>query len=120
MIRLFRLNPTYFAFLGGVFVTTSINLYTAVYAYTSTPPTRWKPISFAALCSLISGACFSAIAFKLEPIHKLAFSKAPRYVDEQKEWTRLLSTEKQMLTILLVVGLASAAAGILLLQIYDL
>jgi len=105
----FNLSPNFYAFLGGVFISAAVNLYTGVFAADSVPE-RWKIILISAFLAFISGALWSLIAWNLETINRLAIIQSPEFVDEQKMWRKLLLAKFPKLTIYLI-GAFSCAVG---------
>ena len=115
LLRVFRLSPNSFAFLGGVFISVAVNLYTGVYA-TDALPMRWLPIVCASVAALISSFFWTAIAWILEPLRSLALSQSPDWMDPEEVWERLLSPELPKLMICLVIACAAAIQSILFLH----
>jgi hypothetical protein len=106
----FTLSPNFYAFLGGVFISAAVNLYTGVFAGEAVP-TRWKIILISALLAFISGTLWSMIAWNLETINRLAITQSPEFVDEQKIWRKLIMVKLPKLTTYLLGALSCALAS---------
>lgn len=114
ILRLLRLSPSYFGFLGGIFISLSINLYTDAFA-ADVLPIRWRTILVAASCIFISGLFWTVIAWNLEPIHHLVIAQPTEGTDEQKErevWDRFLGPKLTRLVIYLIVACSAALTGL--------
>lgn len=107
IIALFNLSPNFYAFLGGVYVSTAVNLYTGVFAGEAIP-TRWRTILLSALLALVSGILWSVIAWNLEMVNRLAIIQSPEFIDEQKIWKKLLIGRLPKLIIGLIGALSCA------------
>ncbi len=106
----FNLSPNFYAFLGGVFISASVNLYTGVFAG-ETIPSRWKIILASALLAFISGMLWSMIAWNLETINRLTITQSPEFVDEQAIWRKLIIAQMPKLATYIVCAFACALAS---------
>ncbi len=104
---LFNLSPNFYAFLGGVFISTAVNLYTGVFA-AETIPLRWKTVLISALLAFISGMLWSVIAWNLETINRLTITQSPEFVDEQKIWRKLILARLPRLATYLICAFSCA------------
>lgn len=116
LLRVLRLNPNYFAFLGGVFIATSVNLYTTIFA-ADMRPLRWDMILLAAFSMLVSSVFWTILAWNLEPIYSLTISQSPNWMDEQKAWKALVEARLKRLAIYLCIALMAAIIGLILLLV---
>jgi hypothetical protein len=115
-VKVFRLSPNYFAFLGGVFISSSVNLYTS--ALTADPrPQRVFVLLAAAACMFVSGFAWTAIAWNLEPIFTIARAEGPTSIEGLAETLsqRLLARRLPRLVGYLACGCLIGALGLFLL-----
>ena len=68
---IFNLSPNFYAFMGGLFISAAVNLYTGVFAADQLP-NRWKIILLSSLLAFLSGIAWSVLAWNLETINRLA------------------------------------------------
>jgi hypothetical protein len=115
LLKPFSLSPNFYAFLGGVLISTAVNLYTGIFA-SDGMPIRWRVVLLSAILAAVSGAMWSVIAWNLETINRLSIIQSPEFMDEQKIWTKLISDRLPRLIAYFGLGLVSAIGsfGILL------
>lgn len=114
IISILNLSPNYYSFLGGVFISAAINLYTGVFA-SEVIPTRWRTILLSALLAFLSGVLWSIVAWNLEKINRLAIAQSPEFVDEQVIWRKLVLSKLPKLTINLICAFLCAAISSIIL-----
>lgn len=110
----FSISPNFYAFLGGVFISAAVNLYTGVFTG-EVLPVRWKIILISAIFAFVSGTLWSVISWNLEIINRLAIIQSPEFVDEQKMWRQLLLAKLPKLVVYLICAFSSAIASSLIL-----
>jgi len=114
ILKLLRLGPNDFSFLGGIFIATSVNLYTGVFA-ADVRPGRWVTILTAGLSILVSGFFWSAIAWNLGSILTLTSSAPPESVNEKDTWEKIISPNLKKLGAYLTVACVAALIGLIVL-----
>jgi hypothetical protein len=107
LLKPFSLSPNFYAFLGGVFISTAVNLYTGIFASDDTP-LKWRAVLVSAILAAVSGAMWSVIAWNLEMINRLSIIQSPEFMDEQRIWTKLISARLPRLIAYFSLGLVSA------------
>lgn len=113
-LKVLSLSPNYYAFLGGVFISASVNLYTGIFAADSAP-NRWRFLLLSAMFSFLSGIIWSAMAWNLETINRLSIVQSPEFMDEQKIWERLVLARIRRLALYFAAAFCSAVFGLALL-----
>lgn len=83
LLGVLRWNPNNFAFLGGVFISASVNLYTSV-AVVDTPLRRIAAILWATVLLFVAGVCSSALSWNLDSINRLAYRESPTFMKEEQ------------------------------------
>lgn len=114
ILRLLRSGPNYFSFLGGVFVATSVNLYTGVFA-AGVRPDRWVTIIASGSSMLVSGFFWSAIAWNLGSILTLTGSAPPESVNEEDVWKKIITPNLRKLSTYFTLACVAAVIGLIVL-----
>lgn len=110
----FNITPNFYAFLGGVFISMAVNLYTNIFAGDDIPA-RWKVILISAILAFLSGSFCSVVAWNLELINRLAILQSPEFVDEQKIRRQLLLNKTPKLILYLGCAFLCAVISSLIL-----
>lgn len=110
LLRVFRLSPNYFAFLSGVFISASINLYTSI-VLMERASSRFQAILVGSVLLFVSGVFCSIIAWNLESINRLAIYESPKFIDEQKVWEKLVQRQLGRLFFYLISAILLAVLG---------
>jgi uncharacterized membrane protein len=118
-LKILRVNANYYSFLSGVFISVSIGLYTAVFA-TDEIPSRWRILLLSALLTFVSSLFWSAFAWELDAIQKLAIAEAPDFIEPDQMLLRLVERRRTKFFSYFFASIlfASMGLGVLLLG-YD-
>ena len=111
IIVLLRLSSNYYSFLGGVFISTSVNFYTTIFA-SDTLPTGWLFILIAAILTFVSGFFWTALAWNLEPLQAIISAAPSDYVEQKTAWEKLVSPKMKKLGTYLFISLTTAVLGL--------
>jgi len=110
LLKVLRLSPNYFAFLGGVLISASINLYTNI-VLIENPIKEFSDILAGGILLLLSGICCSIIAWNLESINRLAIHESPKFMDDQEIWNKLILRKSKTFSICLIGIIVFAVIG---------
>jgi hypothetical protein len=117
LLKVFRLRSNYFAFLGGIFISVSINLLTGIFVV-DTLPNKTNIILISAVSSFLSAFYWLRIGMALEDVDVLAFSKFPlslRGSESQDIWEKLVASNLLKLSTYLTIASLSAWLSLLVL-----
>ena len=116
MIKLFKLNPNFYSFLGGVFIAAAVNFYTSVYAV-DIRPSNWKIIILASILTFISSAFLTVISWNLEMVNRLTYTSPDKMVDYEVLWAKLIDLRFVRLCLYLILSFITGISGLFVLQI---
>ena len=116
LTRILRSSPSYFAFLSGVVITVSLDLFLGIFSGEELP-SRWLVMLICSILTFISALLWTIIALKLETIQSLAFVEAPKWMEIDDVWQKLITPELPTFRIYLAAAVASAAIGLAVLPI---
>ena len=110
-IKLLRVNANIYSFLSGIFLSMSINLYASILSQ-DVLPSRWRILALSSACTLVSALFWSAIAWQLDGIQKLALVDSPNWVDSEALLIRIASTKKFRLIMCYLISVSAAILGL--------
>jgi hypothetical protein len=110
-IKLLQLNANIYSFLSGIFLSMSINLYASIFSQ-DVLPSRWIVLALSSACTLISSLFWSAIAWQLDGIQKLALVDSPNWVNAEALLVQIASTKKFRLIICYLISILAAGLGL--------
>lgn len=110
---LFLLNSNYFAFLGGIFIATSVNFYTNVFG-SDTRPKCIHIMLIAAILTLTSSFFWSLLSWTLQPLQSIYKSTPSDSLDEST-WITIVSSKIIKLTVFFCIGLLTGLLGLIIL-----
>lgn len=97
-----RLNPSYYAFLSGLFISPLIELIDNASFSTPSNMLTFKFALMGSLCFFIAGILSLATSIELESIKRLSFDEAPRFSNVNQGWETIISKRLPKLSILLL------------------
>ena len=113
LLTALRWNPNNFAFLGGVFISASVNLYTSI-AVTEAPPRGAVAILWASILLFVAGISSSALSWNLDSINRLTFRESPAFLREDQIrsiWEGLISERLLKLCLFLSLTILSSVSA---------
>lgn len=110
---LFLLNSNYFAFLGGIFIASSVNFYTNVFGC-DTRPKRMHIMLIAAILTLISSFFWSLLSWTLQPLQNI-YKSTPSDSLNKSTWITIVSSKIFELTVFFCIGLLTGLLGLIIL-----
>ena len=111
LLRLAKVSSNYYSFISGVFIALSINLYTGIFSGEQVP-TRWRIILASSVLAFVSSVCWSIVAWKLDPIQKLAISESPKAIHPDQTYKALLEGKVLQFTSFFSIAALSAVLGL--------
>lgn len=116
LLVLLRLNPAYYSFVSGIFISVSINLYTGIFSSNDIPLT-WLTLLISAVATLVSSIFWTLIALDLDRLRRLAYTDLD---DSYEILDKLILTPRNlrklrryflMAFLMAVIGFASLPLG---------
>lgn len=114
LTALFSFSPTVYSMLGGLFISISVNMFTAVFMVDVLPKCSALLLSASALTAF-SAVAWLLLSLWLDAAHAAASRNAPPGADVKAALAVLLMRKWAMLRLALYVGCVSASVGLLLL-----
>lgn len=116
LLKVLRLSPNYYAFLGGVLISASVSLYTNIVLIENSPKSFFVIVAGSILL-LVSGICSSKVAWDLESTNRLAIHESPAFMDDKEIWTKLILGKAKMFSVSLIGTVFFAVAGLFIISL---
>ncbi len=106
-----RVNHNYYAFISGVVITVSLDLFMSLFSENQLPD-GWIILVFSSLITLVSSLFWSIIAWQLDSIQSLVYRDAPDFVDVNAIWDEVLITKLKILKRYYLIALLCLIVGL--------
>ena len=109
--NLARVNHNYYAFISGVVITVSLDLFMGLFSENQLPA-GWYILLISSFLTLISSLFWSVIAWQLDALQGLVYRDAPDFVDIDTIWNEVVTPKLKDLKKYYLVALFCLILGL--------